>query len=102
MAVFRMFHPLFLFGRCRQAAVGLACVVAATGAAHAQQAPSPPPPQAPVPQQMDPQLDPLLTSRNIAATGQVSATPAHPWAGFWKLSFKDEFGPALVAATPRV
>ena len=49
---------------------------------------------------MDPQLDPQLTSRSIAATGQVSATPAHPWAGFWKLSCKDEFGLALVAAKP--
>ena len=102
MAIFRVFHPLFLFNRCRQAAVELACVVAATGAAQAQQAPPSPPPQEPAPQKMDPQVAPVLTSRNIAATGQVSATPAHPWAGFWKLSFKDEFGLALVAATPRV
>ena len=101
MAIFRVFHPLFLLSRSRQAAVGLACVVAATGAAHAQQAP-PPPSQEPAPQQIDPQLDPLLTSRNIAATGQVSATPAHPWVGFWQLSCKDEFGLALVAAKPGV
>lgn len=89
-----------LLNLCRQTAGWLACFAAAHGAAMAQQAPAS---QPAVPsQQMDPQLDPQLTSRNIAATGQVGATPAHPWAGFWKLSCKDEFGLALVAAKPGV
>ena len=52
--------------------------------------------------QLDPQLDPELTSRTIDASGQVTATPAHPWVGFWKISCKDEFGLAFVAAKPGV
>ena len=60
--------------------------------------------QNPLPQQLDspldPQLDPQLTSRTIHASGLVTATDAHPWAGFWKLSCKDEFGLAFIAAKP--
>ncbi len=92
-------HPILL-NLCRQTAVCLACFVAVPGAVLAQQAPATV--QAVPAQQMDPQLDPQLTSRTIAATGQVTATVAHPWAGFWKLSCKDEFGLALVAAKPGV
>ena len=78
------------------ALVGVAAAMALPAGA---QQPAPAPAPAPA-QQLDPQLDPLLTSRTIYSSGLVSATAAHPWAGFWKLSCKDEFGLAFIAAKP--
>ena len=97
--------PNLVYNRACIRCLPLVAVVAAMALPAGAQQPAPAPGLAPAPapapaQQLDPQLDPLLTSRTIYSSGRVSATAAHPWAGFWKLSCKDEFGLAFIAAKP--